>query len=419
MDEQRKISFRKILQTALTLLLGVVCIVAILSASKMQDSRKVAALKIEVKNNQYHFVDEAQIKTMLQSEKGMNVIGANVGSVDVHKIETAIYKNPWVDKVQAYIDNKQVMHISVIQRIPVARLFDQAGHSFYIDNQLKLLPASATYTHYSTVVTNVPVLGTDSLGNALKAQIVEVVKRIDRDSFWAAQVSQLVMNDDRQFELVPVLGNQRILIGDTSRIDEKFENLYAFYKKVLNRVGWDKYEVLDARFAGQVVASPALQWKAPVDKAALTMNWVESIVGKEENVTAPDMPEVSYVNKAILRDTVVKKTIAPAQAAPVVKEQVVKAPEKKPATQAAVPHAIAKPAAVPVKKVTVAKPVAKQAIKPAVKNVVQAKAKAKTKPKQEKPVAKKATVKDKKEVKKEVKKDAKEKTSPKYIYQGK
>ena len=83
---------------------------------------------------------------------------------------------------------------------------------------------------------------------------------------------------------MPVLGQQRIIFGDTSRIKEKFSNLYSFYTNVLNRVGWDKYETLDVRFKGQVVAAPSLPYKGPVDKAATGMNWINSIVQTEARI---------------------------------------------------------------------------------------------------------------------------------------
>lgn len=409
MSEKRKISFRKILQTLLTLVLGVGCTVAILSAARMQDAKKLTGLKINIRNSQYHFVDEAQIKGILLANKDMNVTGTNIGHLNVHKIEESMLKNPWVERSQVYIDNQKVMHIYVTQRVPVARLFDQGGNSYYLDRQLKSMPLSDKYTHYTTVVTNVPVLKDDSAGNALKAEIVEVVKHIDKDSFWGAQISQVIVNDDRNFELVPVLGNQKILLGDTARLDEKFDNLFAFYKKVLNRVGWDKYEVLDIRFAGQVVASPALPWKPPVDKAISNMNWVKSIIGKDSGSVESDTPTVVYVNKAILKDTVVKKAavVTPKPVAPTV----VTKPAPVPARVVSAPaHPAVKKQEV-VKKTTVqatSKP--KPKAKPAVKPVLHAKTVKPPPPKKKEPV--------KNNKAKETKKQAKEETKPKYIYQG-
>jgi cell division protein FtsQ len=84
-----------------------------------------------------------------------------------------------------------------------------------------------------------------------------------------------------------VLGRQRIIIGDTARLDEKLQNLLAFYKQVQNKVGWDQYRSIDLRYAGQVVASPALKWKAPVDRAISNINWLKAIM---ETAPSQDKP---------------------------------------------------------------------------------------------------------------------------------
>jgi hypothetical protein len=83
------------------------------------------------------------------------------------------------------------------------------------------------------------------------------------------------------YEIVPVLGDQRIIIGNVADLKQKLNNLFVFYKNVLNRIGWDRYQVLDARFNGQVVASPSLPYTGPVDKAVTNMNWINSIVETE------------------------------------------------------------------------------------------------------------------------------------------
>src|SRR6202007_1988325 len=114
------------------------------------------------------------------------------------------------------------------------------------------MPLSRNYVYYTTVVTNVPGINNDSVGWSLRQQIVDLVNTIQADSFWCAQVSQVIVDSNATFELVPVLGDQRIIFGDTSRMKDKFNNLFLFYKNVLNRIGWDKYETLDLRFKGQV-----------------------------------------------------------------------------------------------------------------------------------------------------------------------
>lgn len=289
MNIKRKISWRKILQTVVTIVVVTGCCIAVLSAAEIQQKRKISGLKISIENDQYHFIDKAGIKRMLMA-RHIDAAHTNLAKLNVAQIESTIRSIPWVDKAQVYIDNAKTLNISVTQRVPVARVFDQAGNSYYVDKTLKTMPLSDRYTHYTTVVTNVPVFTNDSLDRNFKASIVAMVKHIDTDSFWSAQISQIMVNDSMEFELMPILGNHFIKFGDTTRLKEKFNNLFAFYTKVLNRVGWDKYEVLDVRFNKQVVASPALPWKVPVDKAAANMNWVKAIIGNEppEEITMPD-----------------------------------------------------------------------------------------------------------------------------------
>ncbi|RYE24987.1 MAG: hypothetical protein EOP51_05570 [Sphingobacteriales bacterium] len=397
MQPKRKISARKILQLAVTVIVTTGCVIAMSASSKVQEKKKIKGISINIKNDKYGFIDKQQVKDILLNDRHINLMATDMGKVDVHKMEGIITSNPWVANAQVYIDNKQIMHVNVTQRVPVARLFEQNGNSYYLDHTLKSMPLSDKYVHYTTVVTNVPELKDDSAGNSFKAQIVSLVSFIDRDTFWNAQVSQLIVNDDRTFEIVPVLGNQKILIGDTSNMKAKFSNLFVFYKKVLNRIGWDKYEVLDVRFNGQVVASPALQWKMPSDHTMGDMNWVKAIIGNEPPPSAPDTPMIVTMpslasNEKPATKPVVDVTPAPAPVVVKKPEPVVKKVEviKKPYVVARKPE-IAKP-----------KPQAKVAVKkPEVKKDV----------KKEKPVVEAK----KKEVKKE---KAKEEAHPKYIYGG-
>ncbi len=341
MSEKRKISIRKIMQTLVTVLVTGACIAAMTSAARKQDAKRIKDFSINIKNEQFGFVDKADVKIKLLNDKDIDVKKISLGRLDIGKMEKIVATNPWVADAQVYVDNDKVVHVNLTQRVPVARIFDQAGNSYYLDNADKAMPLSERYIHYTTVVTNVPVLKDDSLGNSLKAQIVKVVKQVERDSFWNAQVSQIILNDDKAFELVPVLGNHKILIGDTSNLEEKFENLYAFYKKVMTRIGWDKYEVLDARYKGQVVASPALPWKAPIDKALSNMNWVKSIIGSDTNKVIAPLPKPivpqPVVAAAPPKPAVVPPKPTPVQTKPAPQPQVKKPEPKKQETVAKKP----------------------------------------------------------------------------------
>ncbi|HEY9176390.1 MAG TPA: hypothetical protein VIN07_01805 [Flavipsychrobacter sp.] len=280
MSVKRKISVRKILQALLTLVLAVVSVTAVLSATKLQRNRTLADVDIQINNKQYGFVTEKEIEQTLLRDGEIKRGKTKLSALNVRQMEKVVIANPWVEDAQVYVDNKQKLHALVVQRVPVVRIFEKEGNSYYIDKNMEVLPLSPKYNYYTTVVTNVPELKNDSASNILKAKIMALVQFIRRDTFWNAQVSQLIVRDDMQFEIVPVLGEHQVILGDTTDMQLKFDNLFAFYTKVLNEVGWDKYQVLDLSYKGQLVASPALNWRLPVDKVINRINWVSSITGE-------------------------------------------------------------------------------------------------------------------------------------------
>ena len=282
MAAKRKISIRKVIQVLFTLVAAVCCIVAMVSASRMDDARMVASVDVHINNaKKYHFIEEKQILDEAINDRNIDVLHTPAGKLDMQAMEQILKADPWVADAQLYIDNAKVLHIIVTQRLPQARIFAQDGNSYYIDSTLSVMPLSPSFIYYTSVVTNMPVIKNDSAGTAMKKQVLKMVRTIQSDSFWNVQVSQIVVDSGNCFELIPVLGDQRIIFGDTSRIKDKLDNLTAFYKGVLNKIGWDRYETLDVRYKGQVIASPAIPNKGPVDKAIATMNWVTSIVQTE------------------------------------------------------------------------------------------------------------------------------------------
>ena len=315
MKEKRKISVRKILQVSFTLVASVCCVVAMVSASRIDDRKVVKSVAVHLKNDKkYHFIQEQQILDLAITDRGVDVEHTPIPLLNLHGMEQAIKADPWVAGAQVYVDNEKVLQVYVTQRIPVARIFQQDSKSYYLDTTLSIMPLSASNIYYTTVITNVPELKNDSASWALRKNIITLVRTIQADTFWNAQVAEVEVDSLGQFELLPILGDQKILFGDAVNIREKLANLFSFYKNVLNRIGWDKYDVLDVRFAGQVVATPSLPYNGPVDKVVTNMNWISSIVETErekdsvkQEVKPPKAIIAKPLEKTVLKS---KKEIA-------------------------------------------------------------------------------------------------------------
>jgi cell division protein FtsQ len=356
MATKRKISIRKILQLFVTVVVTTCCIIAMVSASRIEDSKKLKSIAVHIKNDKkYHFIEQKEILDLAITKPQIDVEHTPVSRLDLHAMERTIMADPWVANAQVFVDNDNVLQMYVTQRIPVARVFDKSNRSYYLDTTLSIMPVSPNYIYYTTLITNAPDINNDSAGWALRKDVITLVRALQADSFWNAQVSQVVVDSLGMYELVPVLGDQRIILGSVARLHDKLSNLFLFYKNVLNRIGWDKYETLDLRFKGQVVAAPSLPYKGPVDRAVVNMNWINSIVETEARNDARNDAKDS-----------VRAAAKQSPAAPAAKPEPAAKDKKKPVApvKLVVHGAPPKKGAAPLRKKGANKPVKKPVAKP-------------------------------------------------------
>ena len=89
------------------------------------------------------------------------------------------------------------------------------------------------------------------LGYELKS----IVKAIDNDPFWLAQIEQIYFNSEKEIIITPKMGNHIIELGNVRMLDKKLGNLKAFYTEALNTVGWDKYSKLNVKISNKVICT--------------------------------------------------------------------------------------------------------------------------------------------------------------------
>ncbi len=84
--------------------------------------------------------------------------------------------------------------------------------------------------------------------------IYEVANYIKNDTLLNSLITQAYINKEREIELYPAIGNQKILFGTGTDIADKFEKLKIFYTQGLNSVnGWDRYSTINLKYKNQVV----------------------------------------------------------------------------------------------------------------------------------------------------------------------
>lgn len=202
------------------------------------------------------FVDKRDVRNVLDFIGG-KLVGKALKEFDLGKMEDSLESNPWVSNAELYFDNNRVLQVKVEEREPIARVFTAKGNSFYIDTTLTRLPLSEKFTPRLPVFTGFPSertkwKGSDSI---LLNQVKDISLFLAADSFWMAQIDQVDINPQKQFVMVPKVGEHTILFGDGNDAAKKFRKLYAFYEEVMSKTGWSRYSTVHVGFKGQVVAA--------------------------------------------------------------------------------------------------------------------------------------------------------------------
>jgi cell division protein FtsQ len=212
-------------------------------------------VEIILPGNQF-FIERAEVDEILNYKNGL-LVGRRLNGVNIQDLEDKLKANPFIEYAKVYIDMDGIIHADIKQRVPVLRVLNLSGQDFYIDQNGLKIPLSDHFTA-RVLVANGSILEdfsgkVDTLKTQMAKDLFQTAKYIASDSLWNEQIVQVYVNDHKDMELVPRVGNQKIIFGDAIEMEKKFRNLLLFYKKSLPKVGWDTYSIINLKFKGQIV----------------------------------------------------------------------------------------------------------------------------------------------------------------------
>ncbi len=196
--------------------------------------------------------------------------GKPLGYINTRTIENAIRKQAYVAKVNVYENNEGILFVEIRQREPLLRIINRKFESYYLDESGTLLPVNPNFSARVLVANgiidesyiknpdyrvNVLSLSDSVFYDSLLTNLYKLTMFITHDKFLKAQIAQIYVNETGEFELIPRIGNHLILLGKAEDLDDKFRRLYAFYRFGLNKIGWNKYNVINIKYKNQVVCS--------------------------------------------------------------------------------------------------------------------------------------------------------------------
>lgn len=242
---------------------GMLTLLIAAMGKQSQDTCKDYEISISAAGNKELFLDRQDILNLMKAATRGNVKGQSKARFNLRQMEQLLEQNVWVKDAQVYFDNRDVLRVSVVERVPVARLFTSGGRSFYIDSDKQVMQLSDKVSTKLPVFTGFPdkkrLNNSDSV---LLDEVKETAMYISSHPFWSSQVTQVDLRACGpacwEMEMVPLVGNHVVKLGEGDDIAKKFDRLYVFYKQVLSKTGFDHYSSIDVRYAGQVVGTKRL-----------------------------------------------------------------------------------------------------------------------------------------------------------------
>lgn len=248
----------RIINVAGWFLATVLVFVSIGFADKKQNRRFNGKIVIMITNqfNNY-FIDENDLLAIIN---GMG-LDPEKGSMphfpDLRGIEKRLEAEMFISDAQIFRDLMGNLVVVAAQRRPIARIIRPDAPDAYIGEEGTILPVSEKFT------SRVMLVSGDFTDHLVKTASLtmddqnrpyfELIRFINADPFWKAQISQLEIAEDGKINMYPQVTKQVIEFGLPDDIEIKFRKLNIFYKKILPFKGWNYYRRVSLEYKDQIV----------------------------------------------------------------------------------------------------------------------------------------------------------------------
>ncbi len=205
-------------------------------------------------------VDNNSIIRKLENAQIDIVSGRPLNKLDLNAAELMLETMPHVSNAEVWASFSGKVRIRIEQRVPVLRIINAKQQSFYLDSNGLKMPLSTIGAY------RVPIaIGNieekkgkrDSLTTPVGHQLWQLALFLSKNKTANALTSQIYVNDQEQLEIIPVIGNHTVVLGDTTALNDKFFKLEALYRDGFRNEDWNKYSLINLQFKELIVCQKA------------------------------------------------------------------------------------------------------------------------------------------------------------------
>ena len=216
-----------------------------------------------IEDNLHEFITKSEVNSML-SLMGIVENVTLKHEINFSHIETKLLNHSAINSAEVYFSNNGNLAVNIKKRTPIARFVSPVYEkNFYMDDNGFLMPLSSTYVSRVPIFSgkiNIPerldlnVL--DSLHKSSDFQkIYKMSKLINNDTFLKSQIVQIHIKNNGYFELIPRIGNQRIMFGMPLNMEKKLKKIKLFYTNGPSAKELNLYDTLNVMYNNQIICS--------------------------------------------------------------------------------------------------------------------------------------------------------------------
>jgi cell division protein FtsQ len=257
MQQERKISYKKMLKLVLWGLIIILFFIVSFFAIQKRNILRVHGLEFSIRDKKGNFfVNDKDIENEIKKIQPM-YIGTRLKDVNLQQMEAMVNENEYIEKADIVAKPNGVLKIFVSQKNPIARVVN-SGQSYYISDQWQKVPLSSKFTKRVPLIignTKGILFPTTTEDSFRKKQVFTILNYAKENEFWNLAIDQIYIAPDNKIELILIFSEAIIQMGYINEdFEKRLEKVKNFFKIAVKNVDITPYKILNFQYEQQVIA---------------------------------------------------------------------------------------------------------------------------------------------------------------------
>ena len=213
-------------------------------AEKRNNARKISHVEVQFTQFENLYVTEEAVNKLLVVNN-VTVTKVDKETLDLNRVENLLNSHPMIENAEVFLTMDGVLKTRISQRRPIGRIL--GNEAYYVDRLGAKMPLSPYYS------ARVPILN----GVAEKDinEVYPILRYINTDQFLIEHITAITRLNGGFYQLEVRQMDFNLFFGKIERIEDKFNNFKAFYKKAMKDELLNTYKMVDLQFGNQVVCT--------------------------------------------------------------------------------------------------------------------------------------------------------------------